>query len=93
MRPRPKTIATGNTMDTLPEFEIQGIYDDEGNRIEPSSIPKPSLCTKCSVDISTHPIEAIVCTLTRLDHMICEQPFEFHCGNFTPRGAHGGRPS
>ena len=30
--------------------EINGIYDDDGNKINPDLIPKPSLCIFCRKD-------------------------------------------
>jgi len=76
-------------MDDHLHFELAAIFDDDGNYISPQSIPKPSLCVVCSVDTCTHPIETIVCTLVRLDHMVCEEPKEFICHKFTPKEDRG----
>lgn len=54
--------------------EIDGIYDDDGNKINVATIPKPALCLSCKNDFA--PIaaeelddliheEAILCLLTR----------------------------
>lgn len=32
------------------EDEISGIYDDDGNKINPDLIPKPALCMSCKKD-------------------------------------------
>lgn len=79
------TLYREYTMNQHPDFELDGFFDDDGNRYDPVTIPKPSLCVVCKMDTSEHPIESILCTLARLDHMICEPRAEFQCGSFAPR--------
>jgi hypothetical protein len=42
-------------------------YDDDGTRINPALIPKPSRCVTCRKD--DDPEEDVVCLLTRMDQM------------------------
>ena len=42
-----------------------GIFDDDGNRINPELIPKPSLCVLCGKD--GDPEEEMKCLLNRVD--------------------------
>lgn len=58
----------------IPEFEVSddnddfsGYYDDEGNKLNPDLVPKPSLCLLCIND--ENPQEKVYCTLTRLDQV------------------------
>ena len=72
-------------MNDHPDFELDGFFDDDGNRYDPMTIPKPSLFIFCSMDESAPPIESILCNMARLDHMICEPRATFECGSFSPR--------
>jgi hypothetical protein len=45
--------------------EINGYYDDDGNKLNPDRISKPGLCLICKKD--TDPDEEILCNLNRLD--------------------------
>ncbi len=45
--------------------EINGYYDDDGNKLNPDLIPKPGLCLICRKDSDPH--EEILCNLNRLD--------------------------
>ena len=53
---------------------ISGIFDDDGNRINPDLIPKPSLCVSCKKD-GLPGEEEILCALTRADQQ-GEQEFQ-----------------
>lgn len=57
--------------------EINGFYDDDGNKINPNSIPKPQLCLSCK--FNADPREELLCTLTRLDQK--DEP-EFTCFSY-----------
>jgi hypothetical protein len=46
--------------------EISGFYDDNGNKINPDLVPKPSLCITCKRDAAGEK-EEILCILTRND--------------------------
>ena len=45
--------------------DISGIYNDDGMKINPALIPKPSLCLTCKKDDMEE--EEILCLLTRND--------------------------
>ena len=47
--------------------EINGYYDDDGNKINPDLIAKPGLCLLCKKDLDSD--EEILCNLNRLDQM------------------------
>ena len=40
-------------------------FDDDGNKIDPKTIPMPKLCLSCEKKDDKH--EEILCNLTRLD--------------------------
>ena len=46
--------------------EISGFYDDDGNKINPELVSKPSLCVTCKKDDAGEK-EEIICILTRYD--------------------------
>lgn len=54
--------------------EPNGFYDDDGNKLNPDLIAKPSLCVSCAKD--GDPTEDILCTLSRFDQQEGE---EFVC--------------
>ncbi|GBD88729.1 hypothetical protein BMS3Abin03_02670 [bacterium BMS3Abin03] len=60
--------------------EINGYYDDDGNKLNPDLIPKPGLCLICKLD--DNPNEEILCNLNRLDQ---RDEDEFKCGAFEPK--------
>lgn len=72
-------------MSEEPFLEFIGIFDDNGNRYEPDSIPKPSLCVLCREDDNRHPFEGLLCTLARLEHMLDGGKTEFICHAFARR--------
>ena len=57
-----------------------GFFRDDGTKINPDLIAKPSLCVSCPKD--QDPNEEIPCTLTRADQQ-GEQ--EFECFAFEPK--------
>ena len=64
-------------------FDNAGRYvDDEGNELDPSLIPKPSLCLTCAKDDSGDPEEEVLCNLNRLDQQ--DEP-EFKCDAYQPK--------
>lgn len=72
-----------NNLIKLPEdFEMptyNGIYDDDGSKIEPDSIPVPSLCTICRHHQSADQLENTLCLLNRNAQ---RDEDEFECGRF-----------
>jgi len=54
--------------------EIDGYYDDDGNKLDPNLVSKPGLCLSCIND--DDPEQEILCTLTRLDQ---QDDYEFQC--------------
>ena len=67
-----------------PDDEISGFYLDDGTKIDPNLIPKPSLCVSCQVDDSLDPEDEVLCTLTRIDQR--DEP-EFNCYAYIPKKA------
>lgn len=59
--------------------EINGFYDDDGNKIRPELIPKPGLCLLCLKHDDLDHTENILCKLTRYDQRNEDQ---FQCGAF-----------
>jgi hypothetical protein len=57
-----------------------GFYNDDGTKINPELIPKPSLCVCCQKD--DDPEEEILCILNRADQ---EGEKEFLCYAFEPK--------
>ena len=58
--------------------ELNNIHDDNGNKINPDLIPKPSLCISCRKDGMSGE-EEILCALNRADQQNEE---EFECGAY-----------
>ncbi|MBM4136641.1 MAG: hypothetical protein FJ241_07395 [Nitrospira sp.] len=46
--------------------EMAGFYNDDGSKINPELVPKPSLCVTCKKDDAGEK-EEILCILTRND--------------------------
>jgi hypothetical protein len=63
-----------------PKDEYSGIFRDDGTRIDPNLIPKPSLCLTCKNDDTQDPEENILCLLNRADQEDEEE--EFECGAY-----------
>ena len=61
--------------------EISGIYDDDGTKIDPETVPKPSLCLTCRKDDEGGE-ERILCLLNRNDQK--DEP-EFECEAYDPK--------
>lgn len=59
--------------------EINGFYDDYGNKINPNLVKKPSLCLLCKKDETDDPMEHMLCAMNRLDQ---QNEQEFKCGSF-----------
>ena len=72
-------------MNQEPFLEFVGIYDGDGNRYEPDSIPKPALCALCREDGTPQPFDRLLCTLARLEHLLDGERGEFTCHSFASR--------
>ena len=59
--------------------DIDGYYLDDGTRIDPNFIDKPSLCILCNKN--DDPSEEVLCTLTRIDQ---HGESEFVCYSYSP---------
>jgi len=59
--------------------EINGIYDDNGNKINPGLMPIPGLCTICKSYHTEDWEENILCNLNRYDQ---RNEKDFSCGAF-----------
>ena len=62
---------------------IGGIFDDEGNSIDPATIPIPGICIMCKTYDTDSWGEEILCMLTRYDAMLEDE--EFRCHDFKPK--------
>ncbi len=60
------------------EDDISGIYDDDGTKIEPDTVPKPGLCLTCKKDDEVGK-EEMLCLLNRNDQR--DEP-DFKCGAY-----------
>ena len=60
--------------------DVTGYFRDDGSRIDPERITRPTLCGSCLLD--GNPEEEILCTLTRADQ---EGEEDFLCGSYRPR--------
>jgi hypothetical protein len=60
-------------------MELNGFYDDDGNKIDPLTIKKPGLCLLCKHDEESDMVENILCIMTRHDQRNEEN---FECGAF-----------
>ena len=58
---------------------IDGFYLDDGTKVDPNLIDKPSLCISCRKN--NDPSEEIICTLTRIDQ---QGESEFICHAYSP---------
>jgi len=59
--------------------EINGLYDDNGNKINPDLIPVPSLCIICKSYEETDWEENMLCNLNRFDQRNSK---DFKCGAY-----------
>lgn len=53
-------------------------YDDDGNELDPTTIPIPKLCLSC--EKKDNPYEEILCNLNRLDQK--DELENFKCGAY-----------
>ncbi|PSL07182.1 hypothetical protein [Cecembia rubra] len=60
-------------------MELNGFFDDEGNKIDPMTVKKPSLCLLCKNNDTSDKIENTLCMMTRYDQRNEEN---FECGAF-----------
>ena len=58
--------------------EIDGFYNDDGTKINPELVPKPSLCITCKKDDMGRE-EEILCILNRADQ---KDEDDFKCGAY-----------
>jgi len=61
--------------------EVFGLYNDDGTKIDPETVPKPSLCVTCRKDDEGGE-EAILCLLNRNGQR--DVP-DFECGAYEPK--------
>ena len=59
--------------------EINGFYDDEGNKLNPDLYPKPQLCLSCKTNSFPRGEDDMLCTLNRLGSRNGEK---FKCGAY-----------
>ncbi|MGQ7870286.1 hypothetical protein [Sunxiuqinia sp. sy24] len=64
--------------EAFPDFK-GGLFDDDGNPIEPESIPLPSLCVICKMYQDDEPEENLLCLMNRFDQ---RNDNDFKCGMF-----------
>jgi hypothetical protein len=64
--------------DALPEG-VNGIFNDDGSRIDPSTVPIPSLCMLCKSFYTSDSEENILCLMNRNDQR--NDP-DFKCGAY-----------
>ena len=64
-----------------PDDELSGYFDDDGNKLNPELVVKPSLCILCAND--DDPNQKVMCTLTRFDQT---EDGDFSCSAFRKRG-------
>lgn len=60
---------------------VSGFYRDDGTRIDPGKVAKPTMCEKCKRD-GINKEEEILCILTRSDQ---EGEERFKCAAFEPK--------
>ena len=63
-----------------PDDTISGFYDDDGTKIDPNLMEKPSLCTTCKKDDDIK--EEMFCTLNRIDQ---QGEDEFKCDAYVSK--------
>lgn len=66
--------------DEFDDDDISGYYDDDGNKLNPDLIIKPSLCLSCEHD--NDPSQEVLCTLNRFDQ---QDEDDFKCGEYKPK--------
>ena len=67
-------------VDGLIDFEmINGFYDDDGNKIDPNSVPVPGLCIICKQYQLDDSEENLLCLMNRNDQ---RNELDFKCGAY-----------
>jgi hypothetical protein len=56
--------------------EINGFYDDNGNKVNPDLLPKPQLCLSCKSNVAEDWEENLLCQMNRYDQ---RNDKEFKC--------------
>lgn len=59
--------------------DISGFYDDDGNKIDSSTVPVPELCRHCRSNVIVDWDENLLCLMNRYDQ---RSKTEFACGAF-----------
>lgn len=59
--------------------DINGFYDDDGNKIDSSTVPVPELCRHCMSNVIVDWDENLLCLMNRYDQ---RKKTEFACGAF-----------
>ncbi|MFA4852955.1 MAG: hypothetical protein WC868_06610 [Bacteroidales bacterium] len=59
--------------------EINGFYDDDGNKLNPDLYPKPQLCLSCKINSEPGFEDEMLCALNRLGS---RNGKEFKCGAY-----------
>ena len=65
-----------------PDDSISGFYDDDGTKIDPNLMAKPSLCATCKKDDDKN--QEILCTLNRMDQ---QDESDFICDAYVSKFA------
>ena len=63
-----------------PDNQISGFYNDDGTKIDPNLMGKPSLCATCKKDDDVR--EEMLCALNRLDQ---HGDDEFRCDAYVSK--------
>lgn len=64
--------------EAFPDF-MDGLFNDDGTRIEPESISLPCLCVICKMYQDDDPEENLLCLVNRFDQ---RNDDDFKCGMF-----------
>jgi hypothetical protein len=59
--------------------QINGFYDDDGNKINPDILPVPGLCITCRSYETENQEENVLCSLNRYDQ---HNSLDFICGAY-----------
>ncbi len=62
-----------------------GFYDDDGNKINPHSVPVPGLCSLCKNYDVTDWEENLLCLMNRYDQ---KDEDDFKCGAYEKKANH-----
>jgi hypothetical protein len=61
------------------ENEINGFFDDDGNKTDPFAVPKSDLCIVCKLNDLNDSEEDMFCAMNRWDQ---KDKDDFKCGMF-----------